>query len=231
MATTPSTAHTEFTGLDPELLNELPTFEVFFKTFGFKRMLGRVWGLLVLAGQPLSSKEVAQSLSISLGATSTALNELAEWGAIQSSFDSARRCQLHAPVGNSLSIVATVLRRREQVVFGQFKAGAERTIELVRKRYGRHDPRVLTLRSIISSCEIAESLMQLVFSAVGSALGDSESLLSRAVSRALRAGVAVPAKLLAGNNGSLPELAPEDAREAGDDLAEDAEDTRAHHRA
>jgi len=114
----------EFAGLDPELAEELPTFEVFFKTFGFKRMLGRVWGLLVLAGQPLSSKEVSQELSISLGATSAALNELAEWGAIQSSFDPARRCQMHAAVGNTLSIVATVLRRREQVVFGQFKAGA-----------------------------------------------------------------------------------------------------------
>lgn len=219
MATTPTTAHPEFTGLDPELLNELPTFEVFFKTFGFKRMLGRVWGLLVLAGQPLSSKEVASALSISLGATSTALNELAEWGAIQSSFDPARRCQLHAPVGNSLSIVATVLRRREQVVFGQFKAGAERTIELVRKRYGRKDPRVLTLRSIISSCEIAESLMQLVFSAVGSALGDSESLLSRAVSRALRAGVTVPARLLSGN-GSLAQLEAEELLAQEDDASD-----------
>jgi len=79
---------------------------------------------------------------------------------------------------------------------------------------------VLTLRSIISSCEIAESLMMLVFSAVGSALGDSESLLSRAVSRALRIGVALPAKLRAQGDGdgdvgegTEPEaqLTPEDA--------------------
>lgn len=206
MANPPPTIPPEFTGLDPELENELPTFEVFFKTFGFKRILGRVWGLLVLAGQPLSSKEISQGLSISQGATSTALNDLAEWGAVQSAFDPARRCQLHTAQGNTLSIVATVLRRREQVVFGQFKAGAERILGLVRKRYGNRDPRVLTLRSIISSCEIAESLMQLVFSAVGSALGDSESLLSRAVSRALRAGVAVPAKLLTGTS---PELVDE----------------------
>ena len=46
----------EFEGLDETLRSELTTFEVFFKTFGFKRIHGRVWGLLVLAGQPLSSK-------------------------------------------------------------------------------------------------------------------------------------------------------------------------------
>lgn len=186
-----------FPGLDDALRSELPTFEVFFKTFGFKRILGRVWGLLVLAGQPLSSKEIAEELSISAGAVSTAVNELAEWGAIQSEFDSNRRCHLHKPVSNTLNIVATVLRRREQVVFSQFKQGAERALVHVKEKYGPKDPRVLTLRSILSSCEIADALMQLIFSAVGNALGDPESLLSRTVTRALRLGLGGPAKLIA----------------------------------
>ena len=186
-----------FAGLDDTLRGELPTFEMFFKTFGFKRILGRVWGMLVLAGQPMSSKEIAKELSISAGATSAAVNELAEWGAIVSEFDSSRRCHLHRPVGNTLSIVATVLRRREQVAFSQFKQGAERALAHVRERYGDKDPRVLTLRSILSSCEIADALMQLIFNAVGSALGDPQSLLSRTVSRALRMGLAAPARLLA----------------------------------
>ena len=184
-------------GLDDTLRGELPTFELFFKTFGFKRILGRVWGLLVLSGQPMSSKEIAQELSISAGATSSAVNELAEWGAIVSEFDSARRCHLHRPVGNTLSIVATVLRRREQVAFSQFKQGTERALIHVSEKYGNKDPRVLTLRSILSSCEIADALMQLIFSAVGSALGDPQSMLSRTITRALKAGIGGPAKLLA----------------------------------
>ncbi len=169
---------TAFEGLDEPLRAQLATFEVFFKTVGFKRIHGRVWGLLVLAGQPLSSKEIASELAISLGATSTTLNELIEWGATTSSFDSTRRCHLHAPVGNTLSIVATVLRRREQVIFSQFKQNATRTLDYVRERYGERDPRVLTLRSIISSCEIGEAVIELVLSSVASALGDPESLLS-----------------------------------------------------
>lgn len=201
----------EFEGLEEPLRDEILTFEVFFKTFGFKRMLGRVWGLLVLAGQPLSSKEIASELGISQGATSTAVNELAEWGALQSEFDSTRRCHLHRPVGNTLSIVATVLRRREQVAFGQFRQGAERALIHVKERHGVRDPRVLTLRSIISSCEIAEALMQLIFNAVGSALGDPESLLSRTISRALKLGLGGPAKLLA--TGLDPEGTTREERE------------------
>lgn len=193
-----STLPEEFVGLEPKLQEQLPTFELFFKTFGFKRIHGRVWGLLVLSGRPLSSKEIGQALEISLGATSTSLNELAEWGAVRTTFDSARRCNLHSAVGNTLSIVATVFRRREQVVLGKLRQTTERTLAYVREHYGDRDPRVLTLRSIVSSCEIAEAVMQLVFSSVERALGDSQSILSKAITAAFKVGVGVPVRLLGG---------------------------------
>ena len=197
----------EFAGLDPELQAQLPNFELFFRTFGFKRVHGRVFGLLVLAGVPLSSREIAETLELSTGATSTTLHDLAEWGAIESDFDSGRRCHLHRPVGNTLSIVATVFRRREQVVFKKFRVAAESTLDYIVQRYGTKDPRVLTLRSIISSCEIAEAVMQLVFSSVERALGDSNSVLTKAVNAALKVGLAVPARLAGPNARARAQLA------------------------
>jgi len=190
-----SLALTPFEGLDGPLAEQLPTFELFFKTFGFKRVHGRIWGLLVLAGQPLSSREISESLGLSQGATSTAVNELLDWGAIASEFDSARRCHLHAPVRDTLSIVATVIRRREQVVFGQFKQASAKTLAYVNERYGDKDPRAMTLRSIISTCEIAEAVMGLVVGSVANALDDSQSLLHKAITAAVRVG-AVPGRLL-----------------------------------
>jgi hypothetical protein len=180
-------APAEFAGLDEPLLAELPTFELFFKTFGFKRVHGRVWGLLVLAGQPLTMREICGALELSQGAASETLK---------------RRAHVHAPEGNTLSIVATVFRRREQVMLGRFKQAAQSTLDYVRKRYGAKDPRVLTLRSIVSSCEIADAVMQLVFSSVERALGDRQSLLSRAVGATLRLGMKVPTKIISpGENG------------------------------
>jgi len=186
---------TDAPAIDRELLEELPTFELFFKTFGFKRVHGRLWGLLVLASEPLAAKDISHTLSLSQAATSGALNELAEWGAIRTTFDSARRCHVHSPVGNALSIVATVFRRREQVVFQQFKLTAERALLFVRKKYGERDPRVLTLRSIIATCAIGEAMMQLVFGAVQNAMSDPESVLSRAVHTALKVGIGKPARV------------------------------------
>lgn len=185
--------------VEAPLLSELPTFELFFKTFGFKRVHGRVWGLLVLASKPLSSKEIGSLLELSVGSTSSTLNELAEWGAIRSTFDSSRRCHLHSPVGNALSIVATVFRRREQVVFQQFRQTAERSLDYIKKKGGERDPRVLTLQSILTTCNIAEAMMQLVLSAVQNAMTDSESVLSRAVHAALKVGVGKPARWLFGD--------------------------------
>jgi len=190
-----TSATVPFDGLDAPLAEQLPTFELFFKTFGFKRVHGRIWGLLVLAGQPLAAREVSESLGLSQGSTSTAINELLEWGAITSEFDSSRRCLLHSPVRNTLSIVATVIRRREQVVFGQFKQASHKTLAYVTERYGEKDPRVLTLSSIISTCEIAEAVMGLVVGSVANALDDSQSLLHKAITAALRVGV-MPGRLL-----------------------------------
>ncbi|MEX1023481.1 MAG: MarR family transcriptional regulator [Planctomycetota bacterium] len=216
--------------LDAQLAAELPTFELFFKTFGFKRMHGRVWGLLVLTENPLSSKEIASELGISAGATSTTLNELAEWGAVRSTFDSSRRCHLHSPVGNALSIVATVFRRREQVVFQQFRQAAIRSLAVITEKKGERDPRVLTLRSIITTCDIGEALMQLVFSAVQNAMSDSESVLSRAIQAAFKVGIGAPTRwllgdslLAAGNASSLahaPRLQPEAEPKSESDDAE-----------
>ncbi len=185
--------------LEAALEAELPTFELFFKSFGFKRVHGRVWGLLVLSSRPLSKKEVGSQLGISAGATSTTLNELDEWGAVSAHFDNSRRCHLYTPVGNALSIVATVFRRREQVVFQKFRQTATRSLNFISEQHGERDPRVLTLRSIITTCDIAEAMMQLVFSAVQNAMSDSESVLSRAIHAAFKVGVGTPARWLLGD--------------------------------
>ena len=204
----------EFAGLDPELTEELATFEAFFKNFGFKRIHGRVWGLLVLSGQPLSSKEIMHHLHASTGTVSTTINDLNDWGAITTSFDTDRRCNLHMAVGNTLSIVATVLRRREQVAFTRFKEGMTRALGHVQTRHGKADPRALTLKSILSTCEIADAVMQLVFSSVGSALGDPQSLLSRAVGAALKMGGGVSNKVLQVAAGKRDEDESEEASDA-----------------
>jgi len=45
--------------MDEKLREFLPQFETFFEAIGFKQRQGRVWGMLVLAGRPLSLAEIS----------------------------------------------------------------------------------------------------------------------------------------------------------------------------
>jgi hypothetical protein len=105
------------------------------------------------------------------------------------------------------------VRRREQVVIGRFKQSVRSMLGYVRERYGEKDPRVFTLRSILSSLEIADAVLQLVFSSVERALGDSGSLLSRAVRTALKVGMRGPRGKAAASSAAPTAAALADTRE------------------
>ena len=100
------------------------------------------------------------------------------------------------------------------MAFDHFKTGANRMLEIIRERHGQKDPRVLTLRSIIATCDLADAVMKLVFTSVSNALGDPQSLLSKAIGTALKVGVGVPARVLQGTiRRALPHEPPLDADE------------------
>jgi DNA-binding transcriptional regulator GbsR (MarR family) len=181
--------------MDDHLRDHLSNFERFFETIGFKPRLGRVWGLLTLAGKPLSSAEIAGELSMSIGSTSECLTELREWGAIKSEFSPTHRCQLHTAISDTMSIVATVLRRREQVAIARFKESMAQALEYVNNVYGPSDPRATVLQSIVGTSEIAEAAIQFFVSASSGQTQDPNSRFNRFVRRMLEFGLRVPGEL------------------------------------
>src|SRR5437868_15388787 len=48
--------------------------------WGFKRVMGRLWTVLYLTGEPLSAAELCERLAISTGAASMTLADLERWG-------------------------------------------------------------------------------------------------------------------------------------------------------
>lgn len=173
--------------LDEKLREYLRDFETFFEAIGFKQRQGRVWGMLVLAGRPLSLAEIAEQLGISIGSASEALTELREWGAITSEFSPTHRCQLHSPVSDTLSIVATVLRRREQVAIERFKESARAALNMV-QRGDERDPRVETLQSIVTTSDIAQGAIQFFVTTANGTSMDTDTRLSRLMRRMMGMG-------------------------------------------
>jgi DNA-binding transcriptional regulator GbsR (MarR family) len=187
--------------MDDVLREHLTTFETFFSAIGFKSRLGKVWGLLALAGRSLSAADIAKELDMSSGSVSECLSELREWGAVTSEFSSEHRCQMHSAVSDTMSIVTTVLRRREQLAVQNFKNNARSALQYVTERYGESDARVETLSSIVTTSEIAEATIQFFVAASMAVPNNDESRLARVVKRMAAIGMKVPGEINKFRNG------------------------------
>ena len=53
--------------------------------WGFKRVMGRLWTVLYLTGEPLGAAELCERLAISSGAASMTLADLERWGVVKRS--------------------------------------------------------------------------------------------------------------------------------------------------
>lgn len=149
--------------VEPEILKELPNFELFFSRIGFKRIDGSVFGLLVLAKKPLTSEEIEETLNLSQSAVSLSLKTLTTFGAIETTGDRdnpGAKARLHSAKEDSLAIVASVFRKREEEIIGDFKKMAQRVLD--KSDAMETNGRKRRMLSIIATCEIAESVMNFV---------------------------------------------------------------------
>lgn len=149
--------------IDPAIINELHHFETFFERIGFKRIDGAVFGLLTLSPKPLSSEEIQNLLKLSQSAVSQSLKTLNHFGAIETRDSADRKFKIHQAKTDSLKIVASVFRKREQEMVHEFKQMAQRILEIEKT----HDPKLLSLRairmkSIVKTCEMAEATINFV---------------------------------------------------------------------
>jgi DNA-binding transcriptional regulator GbsR (MarR family) len=147
--------------IEPEILAELPHFEMFFSRIGFKRIDGSVFGLLVLAQKPLTSEEIEEALKLSQSAVSLSLKTLTHFGAIDTrDLRENSKAKVHCAREDSLNIVASVFRKREEEYIVDFKRMAQRVLD--KSDSAENTARKKRMQSIISTCEIAESVMNFV---------------------------------------------------------------------
>jgi DNA-binding transcriptional regulator GbsR (MarR family) len=88
-------------------------FGAFFEVFGIKRNVGRIWSTLFLASLPLSQTELSRRTGLSAGMVSESLRELDHWGAVRVVPAPGERSSRYEAEESLLSIVATILRKRE----------------------------------------------------------------------------------------------------------------------
>ena len=145
--------------IEDYLKEEIHTFEEFFQSIGFKRIDGSVFGLLVFSNIALTSDVIQSTLGLSQSAVSQSLKTLSHYGAIEIAYDNETRKKHYNAKEDSLAVVATVFRKREQENIERLRLMAER---IIRKEEAADSPRFRRLKSIIITSEIAESVMNFV---------------------------------------------------------------------
>ena len=81
--------------------------------WGFKRVMGRIWALLYLRGEPLVAAELCEQLAISTGAASMALAELEHWAVVRRSRKPGDRREYFEAETDIWKMISRVLRERE----------------------------------------------------------------------------------------------------------------------
>ncbi len=149
--------------ISKELLTEISNFESFFEAAGFKRIYGAIYGLLVLAPRSLSSDEIEEILGISQSAVSQASKILIHFGAITMCGSSIPRQRLYSAKDNSLTVVASIIKKREQQHIEDFKRMSERVINTLKEEgIAQDDIRFQRIESIGTTCSIARSLIEFI---------------------------------------------------------------------
>jgi DNA-binding transcriptional regulator GbsR (MarR family) len=81
--------------------------------WGFKRVMGRLWSVLYLTGEPLSAAELCERLALSTGAVSMTLADLERWGVVRRSRKPGDRREYFEAETDVWKMVSRVLRERE----------------------------------------------------------------------------------------------------------------------
>jgi len=151
--------------VEQELLGEVSYFETFFHRMGFKRTDGAVFGLLAISKRAVSSEEIESILHLSQSATSQSLKVLTMYGCIDTVTvtKTEKRIKYHSAKNDGLEIVASIFKKREQEYVHEFKNMAVNVLKKARAQGEKEDsPRILRFRSIVTTCEVADSVINMV---------------------------------------------------------------------
>lgn len=142
-------------GVDERLLEVVDSIGEFVSYWGFRRVHGRVWGLVYLTATPPTSPEIARRLDISKGMTSLAITELIEHGLIRKGPKGPHGAQSYVAESDIAKVVRQVLATRERVMLQRAIDGMQSLANETTCPPGSEliaNDRLLMLHDLTSSC-------------------------------------------------------------------------------
>lgn len=81
--------------------------------WGFRRHMGRLWTILYLSPDPMSTAELSETLRLSSSAVSLSLGELVRWGAVRKTWRPGERKDFYQAESSVWKLLRRVYERRE----------------------------------------------------------------------------------------------------------------------
>jgi len=81
--------------------------------WGFRRHMGRLWTILYLSPEPMTTAELSETLQLSSSAVSLSLGELVRWGAVRKTWRPGERKDFYQAESNVWKLLRRVYERRE----------------------------------------------------------------------------------------------------------------------
>jgi DNA-binding transcriptional regulator GbsR (MarR family) len=81
--------------------------------WGFRRHMGRLWTILYLSPDPMTTTELAEILQLSSSAVSLSLGELVHWGAVRKTWRPGERKDFYQAESSVWKLLRRVYERRE----------------------------------------------------------------------------------------------------------------------
>jgi DNA-binding transcriptional regulator GbsR (MarR family) len=129
-ARTSTTAKGEETVLEAELLAADAIGDII-EHWGFRKVLGRVWTVCFLAGEPVPAGWVGERLQMSAGTVSTSLGELQRWGIVKRVWKPGDRREFFEAETDFWKMISKVFDERERLLGESVRARLERSADLL----------------------------------------------------------------------------------------------------
>jgi DNA-binding transcriptional regulator GbsR (MarR family) len=81
--------------------------------WGFRRHMGRLWTILYLSPEPMTTTELSDTLRLSSSAVSLSLGELVRWGAVRKTWRPGERKDFYEAENSVWKLLRRVYERRE----------------------------------------------------------------------------------------------------------------------
>jgi len=118
--------------------------------WGFKRNLGRLWGILYLSPEALSAEDLRHLLKLSSGAVSMSLNELLRWGIVRRVWVQGERRDFYVAEVQLWKMISRVFSEREKAeidaaieAFEEALASLDRQKQQISGKRGQEHARTL----------------------------------------------------------------------------------------